>query len=346
MIYYLLKHGLPLVDLCFLMLLSTIITSFIFLYFGIKIINNLKLKQSIRESGPKTHLLKIGTPTMGGVPIILSVSLNSLFWIQFSQTLFMFLFVFVGFGLIGFLDDFLKVFLKNPQGLRGKYKYFLLSVISIILLGWIYYWNPAILKSAWIIPFFGKLSLGFILVIGAYFVLLGTSNGVNLTDGLDGLVSVPVILSSLVFIIIAILGLYCAPIYHLSSNFYNNEIIVLFLTSIIGSLLVFLWFNSYPAKIFMGDVGSLPLGGVLALSSILMSLELLLVLTGIIFVIEACSVMIQLTSKRLFKRKVFKMAPIHHHFEIAGHSETKVIMYFWIVSVFASTFGIFGILMR
>lgn len=283
----------------------------------IPLLKRMKFGQSIREEGPESHLKKTGTPTMGGlvflISIILTVLLVAAFNGELTTQVVILLIVLFGYGLIGFLDDFIKVVLKRNLGLTSLQKLLgqiVIAVLSFFLL------RANGFDTALGIPFTdASIELGWIYVLFIVFWLVGFSNAVNLTDGLDGLVAGTASIAFAAFGILAIIQ--------------QETGIALFTFAVAGGLLGFLVFNKYPAKVFMGDTGSLALGGALAMVSILLKQELLLLLIGLVFVIETASVILQVGSFKLRKKRIFKMSPIHHHFELSGWSEWKVVTVFW-----------------
>lgn len=328
----------------------------IVLIFGKPFINFLKKKkygETIRTDGPQTHFSKKGTPTMGGVLIIGAIILSNLIAGNLKNIyMILILFVTLMFSIIGFIDDY-KKFTVNKKGLSGKKKLLGQGIIAIVV--WLfvtYCQKPDIpgLNYSIINPFM-KNSYIFIggagMLIFIILVLMGSSNAVNITDGLDGLVIMPVIISSLIFAVVAYFTGHIVLSEHLNLYYINGvgELTV-FLSSICGAGLGFLWYNFYPAQIFMGDTGSLTLGGVLGTVAILLRQELLLPIVGAVFVIETASVIIQVASFKGRGKRVFKMAPIHHHFELKGLPETKVTMRFWIISILCGIFALGLIRMR
>lgn len=294
----------------------------------IPLLRRMKFGQSIREEGPESHMKKTGTPTMGGlvylIAIIVTVLLVALFTEGLTANILILLLVLFGFGLIGFLDDFIKVVLKRNLGLTSLQKLIaqiVIAVISFLLL------NGTEFDTSVSIPFTdAAIELSFVYVLFIIFWLVGFSNAVNLTDGLDGLVAGTASIAFGAFGVLAI---------HQDEN-----AIALFTFSVAGALLGFLVFNKYPAKVFMGDTGSLALGGALAMVSILLKQELLLLLIGLVFVIETLSVILQVGSFKLRKKRIFKMSPIHHHFELSGWSEWKVVTVFWLVGLIAALIAV------
>ena len=318
------------------------LTAIVFcLLLGGKYIRWMKAKQigqSIRELGPQSHLSKKGTPTMGGGLILAAITLSTLLWAELtSHFVWISLFTMLGMGLIGWIDDYQKVVQKNSKGLSARQKLVSQFAVAIIASAALYILRdtPPVLKF----PFFKdwSIDLGVFFIPFASFVIVGASNAVNLTDGLDGLAVGPTITTSLTFALLA----YCAGNFviaeYLQIPFVSGSgELAIFLASTGAACLGFLWFNSYPAQIFMGDVGALALGGALGVGAVITKNEFLLVLCGGIFVIEALSVMMQVASFKLTGKRIFKMAPIHHHFELKGWPEPKVIVRFWIVSIILS----------
>lgn len=283
-------------------------------------LHKLKFGQSIREEGPKSHQAKSGTPTMGGIMIVLSIAATVLVICPLSLELGLALVIMLGHFLLGFLDDYIKVVRKHNQGLKAWQK--LLGQIIIALLTAYYAGLPT---DLWL-PFAGNIDLGAGFYALLLFVLVGTSNAVNLTDGLDGLASGTVIAASLAYMVVCL----CMDKLELA----------VFCAAIAGACLGFLKFNYHPAKIFMGDTGSLALGGALAAVGILTHTEVLLVIIGIVFVCEAMSVIIQVASFKTRGKRVFLMSPIHHHFELKGWAETKVVKNFWLAGVLGGAAGV------
>lgn len=315
-----------------------ILTSLFFcLFLGGPIIRYLKRKQSgsnIREDVPDSHLKKSGTPTMGGILIILSMVFSFLLWGKLDHYLTWGLFLCVAFFcFIGLSDDLSKIQKKKNGGLSagGKFKYQV--VLSLLIGAYLYYFH---FDTRLFFPFFKNtvFDMGLFFIPFCALVLVSSSNAVNLTDGLDGLAIGPTLVASVTFLIFAyVTGNYEFSQYlHLPFVEGSGEVAV-FCGALFGACLGFLWFNTYPAQVFMGDVGSLTIGGVLGLISIISKQEILLVLVGGIFVMETLSVMIQVLSFRFTGKRIFKMAPIHHHFELKGWAEPKVIVRFWIISI-------------
>ncbi len=295
-----------------------------------------QIGQYIRRLGPASHQDKAGTPTMGGVLIIVSVVVATLFWTDLrSYYMWIVVFVVTCFCLIGFADDYLKQILKRNRGLRGWTKFFMQVVIAAIAATLLYCYPE--FSSRITIPFVKDFSpdLGPLYIIFAVFVIVGASNAVNLTDGLDGLAIGPVIIAAGTYMLFAYVAGHSQIAQYLQINYVagSGELAIL-CGALAGAGLGFLWFNAYPAQIFMGDVGSLPLGAALGIIAIITKQEILLVIVGGVFVMEALSVIIQVGYfKMTGGRRVFRMAPLHHHFELKGWAESKVIIRFWIIAI-------------
>ncbi|MFB5191604.1 phospho-N-acetylmuramoyl-pentapeptide-transferase [Alicyclobacillus fastidiosus] len=292
---------------------------------SIPLLHRLKFGQSIREEGPQHHKAKAGTPTMGGVIILLAVILTTLKFAFGSLDTLMLLLATVGFGLIGFADDFIKIVKKRNLGLTAKQKLLFQGIVTILLFVLLWFqqgddhsFGVHIPFGNWVVP------LGIFYVLFLLIVLVGTTNAVNLTDGLDGL------LSGCAIMVFAAYAVY--------AYWHTNYDVALFCAAMVGALAGFLAFNRHPAKVFMGDTGSLAIGGGLAMVAVLTHSELALVLFGLVFVIEALSVLIQVFSYKTFGRRVFRMSPIHHHFELGGWSEWEVVLVFWLAA-FICAFG-------
>ncbi len=338
----------------FIIFAAFIFSFFITLFLGkkfIQILQQLQMGQVIRTDGPSTHLSKKGTPTMGGVLIIFSIVFTALLLgnIQ-NSNLYLLLFTLISAGFIGFYDDWKKVILKNPKGLSGRKKMMGLTLISLISTAWLIHLQHSTSSylSLYIPILHTYLYLGCFFFVFAWLVIVGSSNSVNLTDGLDGLVIFPVILVAL--------GLGLLAYFHQSftshltsflvtdipnhSSFANFNLLI-FSAAIMGAGLGFLFFNAHPAQIFMGDVGALGLGALLAIMALLLNQSLVFALMGLIFILEALSVMLQVGSYKLRKKRIFKMAPIHHHFELLGWKETQVTTRFWILAVLFLILGLF-----
>ena len=321
-------------------IVSTLTALIISLYFGPKLIRYLQrmqIGQTIRADGPESHLSKSGTPTMGGILILASIVVSVLLWGDLSnEYVWVVLFVVVSFGLIGFVDDYRKVIRKDSKGLIARWKYFWQSVIAISVASFMYFTSQSSFETVLVVPFLKDVmpQLGLFYLLMSYFVIVGTSNAVNLTDGLDGLAIVPTILVAAALAIIAYVtgNVNFSNYLHIPHIPLASELVVV-CTAIVGAGLGFLWFNTYPAQVFMGDVGSLALGGALGIIAILVRQELVLLIMGGVFVMEALSVILQVGSYKLRGQRIFRMAPIHHHYELKGWPEPRVIVRFWIISI-------------
>jgi phospho-N-acetylmuramoyl-pentapeptide-transferase len=320
-------------------------------FVGPYFIQNLKRRhfgQSIRDDGPQTHLKKQGTPTMGGGLILLGVLVPAVLWVDLENALvWAVLIITFGFGLIGYWDDWLKVAKKNHRGVPGKVR----LGAEFAIAGAVMYWMIAggYLPTLLTFPFFKDVSidLGWFYPVFAATVIVGCANAVNLTDGLDGLAIVPVMISATTLGIFAYVAGHAKIAEYLAIPFINGAGEIAPLTgAVVAAGMGFLWFNSYPAQVFMGDVGSLSLGGFLGMSAVLSQNELLLVVLGGVFVVEALSVITQVLSFKLTGRRVFKMAPIHHHYELKGLDETKIIVRFWIVSILLAVLSLATLKLR
>ena len=284
----------------------------------IPVLRNLKMGQTEREEGVKEHLKKAGTPTMGGVIILLSILITSLFYIRSNPQIIPVLFVTIGFGLIGFLDDYLKVVMKRSDGLFPKQKMALQIIVTAIFA--YYLVKVAGISLKMLVPFSGGryLDLGWLAIPVLFFAVIGTVNGVNFTDGLDGLASSVTVLVATFFTVVAI-G--------------TKSGIEPVTGAVVGALLGFLLFNVYPASVFMGDTGSLALGGFVASAAYMLQMPLFIIIVGLIYLVVVLSVIIQVTYfKKTGGKRIFKMAPIHHHFELCGWSETRVVAVFSIIT--------------
>lgn len=317
--------------------------SFLLYPFYIKKLQKLSFGQIVRSDGPESHFSKKGTPTMGGLLLVISSVFSTLLWGDLTNLgLWLLLLVFTSYALIGLYDDLCKIFKKNTSGLSAKGKLLFQIIISSLAIYLYYkYGNLDVFNNIYF-PFVSTekfhLSLPFFLFLPfAIIVVVGTSNAVNLTDGLDGLAIFPVIISSFVFLILAYLaGSHIGDLslaeYLKIPKIAGSYEYSIFCAAIIGSSIGFLWYNTYPAQVFMGDVGSLSLGGALGFLAVLSKNELLSAILHGVFLAEALSVILQVGSFKLYKRRIFKMAPLHHHFELLGWPEPKVIVRFWIIS--------------
>jgi phospho-N-acetylmuramoyl-pentapeptide-transferase len=324
------------------------------LILGPTIISWLKSQQgnasNIREDVPDTHLKKAGTPTMGGFLILLSLTISTVLWADIqNEFVWLVLFATVGFGTIGFADDYLKLTKQNSKGLRGRVKLMFQLLIAAIAAYWAMSLTGAPLSGAVAVPFFKNMliQLGWLFIPFAAFVLVGTSNAVNLTDGLDGLAIVPVMIVAGCFGLISYLVGNTVFSGYLQLHYIEGAgELAVFCGALVGASLGFLWFNAPPAMVFMGDTGSLAVGGALGAISIVTKHELVLAIIGGLFVLETASVIIQVASFKLTGRRVFAMAPLHHHFEKKGWAESTIVIRFWIIAVVLALFGLATLKLR
>lgn len=339
--------------LTFRAILSVLTAMGLSLYFGPKLIRYLQrmqIGQTVRDDGPESHLSKSGTPTMGGLLILGSIVISTLLWADLgNKYVWVVLAVVVGYGVIGFIDDYRKVIRKDSKGLIAKWKYFWQSVIALAIAFYLYYTSDNQAETTLLVPFFKDVlpQLGLMYIAVVYFTVVGTSNAVNLTDGLDGLAIVPTVM------VAGALALFAYVTSNVNFSEYLNimylplaDELTVVCTAIVGAGLGFLWFNTYPAQVFMGDVGSLALGGALGIIAVLVRQELVLIIMGGVFVMETLSVILQVGSYKLRGERVFKMAPIHHHYELSGWPEPRVIVRFWIISLILVLIGIATLKLR
>lgn len=300
--------------------------------------------QAIRDDGPKSHLSKAGTPTMGGALILIAIILSTLLWADLeNRYVWVTLGVVVVFGAVGWVDDWRKVVQKNSRGLPARWKYLWQSVGALAAATALYITAQSPAETQLIVPFFKNVSinLGLFYIVLTYFVINGTSNAVNLTDGLDGLAIMPTVL------VAGALGVFAYATGHTEfANYLHipyiagaGELVVM-VAALCGAGLGFLWFNTYPAQVFMGDVGALALGAMLGVMAVIVRQEIVLFIMGGVFVMETVSVMLQVASFKLTGRRIFRMAPIHHHFELKGWPEPKIIVRFWIITVILVLIGL------
>jgi phospho-N-acetylmuramoyl-pentapeptide-transferase len=316
-----------------------------------------KVGQAVRDDGPQTHLIKTGTPTMGGALILVAIAISTLLWADLSNRfVWVVLITTLGFGAIGWVDDYRKVVYKNPKGLSAKAKYFWQSLIGFAVAGFLYSTSTTPIETTLIVPFFKHLviplsAVGFIVL--TYLVVVGSSNAVNLTDGLDGLAILPTVM------VAAALGIFAYVAGHLYFSKYlgvpyvagAGELMV-FCAAMAGAGLGFLWFNAYPAEVFMGDVGALALGAALGIVAVIVRQEIILFIMGGVFVVETFSVAAQVLYFKYTKKKygvgrrIFLMAPLHHHYEEKGWKETQVVVRFWIISMMLVLIGLASLKLR
>ena len=330
--------------------LTALIISFVIGPAMIRRLRQYKIGQTVRDDGPQSHLSKAGTPTMGGALMLVGVGISTLLWSNLANVyVWIVLLVTLAFGVIGLVDDYKKLVLRNPRGLAARYKYLWQSVVGLIaaILLFVLAETPA--ETALLIPYLKDVSLqlGPWYILLTYLVIVGSSNAVNLTDGLDGLAVMPTVL------VAGALGIFVYASGH--ANFADylripsvpgvGEVVV-FCSALVGAGLGFLWFNAYPAQVFMGDVGALALGAALGVVAVVVRQELVLLIMGGVFVAETLSVMLQVASFKMTGKRIFRMAPLHHHFELQGWPEPRVIVRFWIVTVILVLVGLASLKIR
>jgi phospho-N-acetylmuramoyl-pentapeptide-transferase len=324
--------------------LTALLLSFVIGPEMIRRLGRYQIGQPIRDDGPETHLVKAGTPTMGGALILVAVAIATLLWADLgNRYIWVVLLVTLLFGVIGWIDDYRKLVLKNSDGLPARAKMFWQSVIGLGVALFLYLTAVTPAETTLIVPFFKDVavSLGWVYVILVYFVIVGSSNAVNLTDGLDGLAILPTVL------IAAALGVFAYATGNVKFAVYlgipyirDAAEVVVFCGALVGAGLGFLWFNAYPAMVFMGDVGALALGAALGIVAVLVRQELVFLIMAGVFVMETVSVMLQVASYKLTGKRIFRMAPLHHHFELKGWPEPRVIVRFWIITVILVLIGL------
>ncbi|MGV3001765.1 phospho-N-acetylmuramoyl-pentapeptide-transferase [Vibrio sp.] len=333
--------------LSFRAILSILTALGLSLWIGPKLIQRLQLLQIgqvVRNDGPESHFSKRGTPTMGGVMILAAITVTVFLWADLSNPyVWAVIAVLLGYGVVGFVDDYRKVVRKNTDGLIARWKYFWQSVIALGIAFALYAMGKDTSATQLVVPFFKDVmpQLGLMYIVLTYFVIVGTSNAVNLTDGLDGLAIMPTVLVAAGFGVIAWAtgNVNFSEYLHIPYIPYTSELVIV-CTAIVGAGLGFLWFNTYPAQVFMGDVGSLALGGALGTIAVLVRQEFVLVIMGGVFVMETLSVILQVGSYKLRGQRIFRMAPIHHHYELKGWPEPRVIVRFWIISIVLVLIGL------
>lgn len=316
----------------------------------IRRLNYHQIGQVVRDDGPETHFSKAGTPTMGGALILVSIVVSTLLWTDLSNHyVWIVLGVTILFGAVGWVDDYRKIFQQDPTGLSPRWKYFWQSVIGLAAAILLYMTAQGAVEVQYIVPFFKDVALdiGLLYIVISYFMIVGFSNAVNLTDGLDGLAILPTVMVGGALGVIAYLAGNSE-----FSNYLNIPYVVgagevvIFAGAMLGAGLGFLWFNTYPAQIFMGDVGALALGAALGAMAIVSRHEIVLFIMGGVFVMETVSVILQVASYKLTGKRIFRMAPLHHHFELKGWPEPRVIVRFWIITVMLVLFGLATLKLR
>jgi phospho-N-acetylmuramoyl-pentapeptide-transferase len=334
-----------------LAMLTALMISFIVGPTMIRKLTAYKIGQSVRDDGPQTHLVKAGTPTMGGALILVAMAISTLLWADLRNPyVWVVLVTTIGFGAIGWVDDWRKVVHRNPKGLSAKAKYFWQSLIGVSVAVFLAMTATLPAHTELIVPFFKMLTIplgGVGFVVLAYFVIVGSSNAVNLTDGLDGLAIMPTVM------VAGALALFAYVAGHFVFSRYlgvpyvpgAGELAV-FCTALAGAGLGFLWFNAYPAEVFMGDVGALALGAAIGVVAVIVRQEIVLFVMGGVFVVETLSVVLQVGSFKLTGKRIFRMAPLHHHYELKGWKENQVVVRFWIISMMLVLVGLSTLKLR
>ena len=331
--------------------LTALVISFMIGPVMIRKLTAYKIGQSVRDDGPQTHLVKVGTPTMGGALILMAIVLTTLLWADLSNRyIWVVLATTLGFGVIGWVDDYRKVVYRNPKGLSARAKFFWQSLIALAVAMYLASIAEIPAQTDMIVPFFKEVAIplgvtGFVIL--TYFVIVGTSNAVNLTDGLDGLAIMPTVLISSALAVFAYASGHVVFAKYLGIPYIPNAgELAVFCGAMAGAGLAFLWFNAYPAEVFMGDVGALALGAALGIVTVIVRQEIVLVIMGGVFVVEALSVMLQVASFKLLGKRVFRMAPLHHHFELKGWKENQVVVRFWIITFILVLVGLSTLKLR
>ena len=331
--------------------LTALVLSFIVGPMMIRKLTAYKIGQAVRSDGPQTHLVKAGTPTMGGALIVVSVVVTTLLWADLSNRyVWAVLWVTLAFGAIGWIDDYRKVVHRNPKGLSMRAKFFWQSVFGLAAALYIAFSTNLPAQTAFIVPFFKQITyplgaVGF--VVMTYFVIVGTSNAVNLTDGLDGLAIMPTVMIGGALGVFAYVAGHAVFARYLNFPFIPGagELAVI-CGALAGAGLAFLWFNAYPAEVFMGDVGALAIGAALGTIAVIVRQEIVLFIMAGVFVVETLSVMLQVASFKLTGKRIFRMAPLHHHYELKGWKENQVVVRFWIISMMLVLVGLSTLKLR
>src|SRR6185295_4993876 len=331
--------------------LTALLISFIIGPTMIRRLTAYKVGQAVRDDGPQTHLIKMGTPTMGGALILASVAITTLLWADLqNRYVWIALVPTLGFGIVGWVDDWRKVVHRNPKGLSARAKFFWQSVIGLSVVCFLAYSAKLPQQTELIVPFFKTVAIplgaiGFVIL--GYFIVVGFSNAVNLTDGLDGLAIMPTVMIASALAVFAYVTGHAGFSKYLGFPFISGAgELAVFCGAIAGAGLAFLWFNAYPAEVFMGDVGALALGAALGIVALVVRQEIVLLIMGGVFVVETLSVMIQVASFKLTGKRVFKMAPLHHHYELKGWKENQVVVRFWIITMMLVLFGLSTLKLR
>jgi phospho-N-acetylmuramoyl-pentapeptide-transferase len=331
--------------------LTALLISFIVGPSMIRKLTAYKIGQSVRDDGPKSHLSKAGTPTMGGALILVSIAVTTLLWADLrNRYVWVVLVVTLGFGIVGWVDDYRKVVHRNPKGLSARSKFFWQSVIGLVAALFLATTATIPAQTELIVPFFKQVAypLGLVgFVVMSYFVIVGTSNAVNLTDGLDGLAILPTVMVGSALGVFAYVAGNAVFSRYLGFPYVPGagELTVI-CAALAGAGLAFLWFNAYPAEVFMGDVGALALGAALGTIAVVVRQEIVLFIMGGVFVVETLSVMLQVASFKLTGKRIFRMAPLHHHYELKGWKENQVVVRFWIITMMLVLIGLSTLKLR
>ena len=324
--------------------LTALLISFIVGPAMIRKLSHFQIGQVVRSDGPESHLEKAGTPTMGGSLILVAVAVSTLLWSDLgSRYMWVVLIVTLLFGVIGWVDDYKKLVKKDSRGLKSRYKYLWQSVVGFGVALYLYSTAVTPAETQLLVPFFKDIAIemGFGFVVLTYFVVVGSSNAVNLTDGLDGLAIMPTVMVAGALGLIAYLTGHTEFAKYLSIPYISGVgEVAIFCAALMGAGLGFLWFNTYPAMVFMGDIGALALGAALGIVAVVVRQELVLLIMGGVFAMETVSVIMQVASYKLTGKRIFRMAPLHHHFELKGWPEPRVIVRFWIVTVILVLIGL------
>ena len=324
--------------------LTALLISFVVGPAMIRKLSHYQIGQMVRDDGPESHLEKAGTPTMGGALILVAVAVSTLLWSDLgSRYMWVVLIVTMLFGVIGWVDDYKKLVKKDSRGLKSRYKYFWQSVVGFGAALFLYYTAATPAETQLLVPFFKDVAfdMGLGFVVLTYFVVVGSSNAVNLTDGLDGLAIMPTVMVAGALGLFAYLTGHTEFAKYLSIPYISGVgEVAIFCAALMGAGLGFLWFNTYPAMVFMGDIGALALGAALGIVAVVVRQELVLLIMGGVFVMETVSVIMQVASYKLTGKRIFRMAPLHHHFELKGWPEPRVIVRFWIITVILVLVGL------
>ena len=331
--------------------LTALVISFVVGPWMIDKLKIMKFGQAVRDDGPQSHLVKAGTPTMGGALILTAVAVSTFLWMDLTNKyVWVALLTTLGFGIIGWIDDYKKIVHRNPKGLAARWKYFWQSVFGLGAAIYIATSTDLPAQTEMIVPFFKNvvIPLGVVgFVVLTYFVIVGSSNAVNLTDGLDGLAILPTVMVASALGIFAYVAGHAVFAKYLGvPHIPGAGELVVFCAAIAGAGLAFLWFNAYPAEVFMGDVGALALGAALGVVAVIVRQEIVLFIMGGVFVVETLSVIIQVASFKTTGKRVFRMAPLHHHYELKGWKETQVVVRFWIITMMLVLIGLSTLKLR